>query len=62
MGGNLGPIETRKRMLFGAAMLALGAAATAIVFFLDARGPWLLALFVPFWFGALGVLQGRAKT
>lgn len=59
---NLGPRETRKRMIFGVVMLGVGVALTAILFFLDARGPWLLALFVPFWLGALGLLQGREGT
>lgn len=60
--GNLGPREAQKRMIFGAVMLALGAALTAAFFFLDVRGPLLLVLFLPFWIGALGVFQGRAKT
>lgn len=61
--GNLGPVETRKRMLFGAAMLTLGAAAAAVVFFLNVRrGAWLLLLFIPFWLGTMGLLQGREST
>jgi hypothetical protein len=60
---NLGPVETRKRMMFGAAMLTLGVAATAVVFFLHVRrGAWLLLLFIPFWLGTLGLLQGREST
>jgi type IV secretory pathway VirB3-like protein len=61
--GNLGPVETRKRMVFGAAMLALAVVLTAALSFFDAvRGPWLLVLFVPFWLGTLGLLQGREST
>lgn len=60
--GNLGPRETRKRMIFGAVMLALAVALTIAFFFLDARGPLLLVLFLPFWLGALGIFQGQAKT
>jgi type IV secretory pathway VirB3-like protein len=59
--GNLGAIETRKRMMFGAAMLALGVALTIAFFFLHASGPLLLVLFLPFWLGTLGLLQGRAS-
>lgn len=60
--GNLGPVETRKRMLFGAAMLALGVALTIAFFYMRIRGSWLLLLFVPFWLGAIGLLQGCAST
>jgi hypothetical protein len=60
--GNLGPKETRKRMIFGAVMLGLGVALTVAFFFLNARGPLLLVLFLPFWLGTLGLLQGREST
>ncbi len=60
--GNLGPVETRKRMVFGAVMLPVGLILTAALFFLNLRGPWLLLLFVPFWLAALGLLQGREST
>ncbi len=60
--GNLGPMEAQKRMIFGAVMLASAFALTAALFFLRVRGPWLLVLFVPFWLGTLGVLQGRENT
>jgi hypothetical protein len=60
--GNIGPRERRKRMAMGIAMLALGAALAAV---LTARGAapwWRASLFVPFWLGALGLLQARAGT
>jgi type IV secretory pathway VirB3-like protein len=60
--GNLGPLETRKRMMFGGAMLVVGLILTAVLFFLDLQGIWLLLLFVPFWLAALGLLQGREST
>ena len=60
--GNLGPVETRKRMVFGVAMLALGVVLTVVFLFLDVYGPLLLVLFVPFWLGAVGIFQGREKT
>jgi hypothetical protein len=62
MAGNLGPRETRKRMIFGAVMLALAVALTIVFYFLDASGPLLLVLFLPFWLGTLGIFQGQAKT
>jgi type IV secretory pathway VirB3-like protein len=60
--GNLGPAETRKRMMFGAVMLAFGGALTVVLLFVHARGPLLLVLFFPFWLGVMGLLQGRAST
>ena len=60
--GNLGPIEARKRMMFGAAMLALAVVLTIAFFFLNARGPLLLVLFLPFWLATLGLFQGREST
>lgn len=59
---NLGAIESRKRTIFGAAMLVFALVLIAIFSALHVRGPWLLALFVPFWLAALGLLQGRART
>ena len=60
--GNLGPVEARKRMLFGVAMIALGVALSAAMFFTYVRGPWLLLLFIPFWLGVMGLLQEREST
>jgi hypothetical protein len=60
--GNLGPAETRKRMTFGAVMLAIGFALAAAMFFLRIRDSWLLVTVLPFWLGSLGLLQGRQNT
>ena len=60
--GNLGPKEARKRMIFGAVMLALAVALTIAFYFFDARGPLLLVLVLPVWLGALGIFQGQANT
>jgi hypothetical protein len=59
---NLGPVETRRRMIFGAVMLALGVALSIALFLTHARGPLLLVLFFPFWLGTMGLLQGREST
>ena len=59
---NIGPKETRKRLLMGGAMLALGLVLAVV--FADAgvsRG-WYAALFLPFWMGTLAVSQARKKT
>lgn len=59
--GNLGPRESRKRMIFGWVMLAAGAA-LGVAFSLRDLGPSVLLLVIPFWLGSLGILQGREKT
>jgi hypothetical protein len=59
---NLGAIESRKRTIFGASMLMLGIILSVALFFFNLRGPWLLALFIPFWLGTLGLLQGGTGT
>ncbi|HTM10465.1 MAG TPA: hypothetical protein VL754_18920 [Verrucomicrobiae bacterium] len=59
---NLGVIESRKRTIFGAAMLGAAVALTATYFYYDIRGPVVLILFIPFWLGVMGLLQGRAST
>jgi hypothetical protein len=60
--GNLGPIGSSKRMIFGAAMLIAGIVLTIAFLFHHVLGPWLLVLFIPFWLGSLGLLQGGAST
>jgi hypothetical protein len=59
---NIGPAERRKRSVFGsvalgAALIALGAMSIG-----DVPRLWRIALFVPVWLGALGILQARAGT
>jgi len=60
--GNLGPRESRKRMIFGWAMLAAGLGATAGLNYYRAGVYWRLLVFFPFWLATLGLLQGREKT
>jgi type IV secretory pathway VirB3-like protein len=62
MIGNLGAIETRKRLVFGVTLLVIALALTLIFFWLNVRGPWLLVLFVPFWLAALGLLEYRGRN
>lgn len=59
---NIGPRERRKRMRFGAVVLIAGAGLAALLVGLQADRLWRLLLFLPFWAGALGILQAREKT
>ncbi len=59
---NIGPKETRKRLLMGVAMLVVGVVAAVIFAHADVNPGWYAALFLPFWIGALGISQARRKT
>jgi len=49
-------------MWFGAALTGLGAAALVGLLVADVQRGWRLALFLPFWAGAIGLLQAMEKT
>jgi len=59
---NIGAAGRRRRLLLGAAALGLGVVALAALLVAGVDRGWRLALFVPFWFGALGSLQARGHT
>lgn len=59
---NIGPRERRKRMRFGAVLVVAGAGLAALLVGIQADRPWRLLLFLPFWAGAVGVLQAQEKT
>ena len=59
---NIGPKETRKRLLMGVAMLALGVVLAVVFAYADASRGWYAALLLPFWMGTLGFSQARKKT
>ena len=59
---NIGPQETRKRLLMGVAMLALGVVLAIIFTHADVRRGWYAALLLPFWIGTLALSQARKKT
>ena len=59
---NIGPKETRKRLLMGGAMLALGFVLAVVFTHADVSRGWYAALFLPFWVGSLAVYQARKKT
>ncbi len=59
---NLGPKEIRKRRLFGYLCLNVGLI-LAIVFVWQDVADWVrLLVFIPFFFGYLGILQAIQKT
>jgi hypothetical protein len=59
---NIGPKETRKRVLMGFAMLALGVVLAVMFTHADVSRGWYAALFLPFWVGTLALSQARKKT
>lgn len=59
---NLGPKETRKRLVMGAVMLAAGVGIAAALVFAGTLRWWRLVVFFPFWMAALGLFQAKEKT
>lgn len=59
---NIGSGERRRRLRFGVVSLGVGALALIILIATGIPRLWRLALFLPFWAGALGVFQAREKT
>ena len=59
---NIGPKETRKRLLMGVAMLAIGVVLAVVFTHADVSRGWYAALFLPFWIGTLALSQARKKT
>jgi hypothetical protein len=59
---NIGPKETRKRLLLGAILVALSVALAAIFSHAGVSRAWYAALFLPFWAGTLALFQARKKT
>jgi hypothetical protein len=59
---HIGRKETRKRLLLGVVMLALGVAPAVIFSYTAVSRGWYLGLFLPFWMGTLGLSQARKKT
>lgn len=59
---NLTPPGVRLRLTSGLISLLVGIAAGAGLLYFGAERPWRLALFIPFWSAALGLLQARERT
>jgi steroid 5-alpha reductase family enzyme len=59
---NIGPKETRKRLLIGVVMIAVSAVLAVVLSYGEARRAWIFLLFVPFWMATLSLSQARKKT
>lgn len=59
---NIGPKESRKRLMMGAAAFALGVGILVALMLTGANRWWRIVLFLPFWMGALGLFQAMGKT
>ena len=59
---NLGPKETRKRLVMGVVMLAAGVG-IAVALSVGGSDRWRrLVVFFPFWMAGLGLYQAKEKT
>ncbi len=59
---NIGPEERKKRITIGTATMAIGAALSVYLVAAESTRPWRLLVLLPFWVGAVGLFQARAKT
>ena len=59
---NIGPKESRKRLVMGIGTLAAGLILAALFVLGDVERKWRMVLLIPFWMGALGVFQAQRKT
>lgn len=59
---NIGPKESRKRLIMGVVVLAVGIGVAIALIFSDLSRWWRIGLFLPFWMGALGLFQAMGKT
>jgi hypothetical protein len=59
---NIGPRQRRRRMTFGVFFLLAGAALAGVLLAQDASRSSRLLAFVPFWIGAIGIVQATEKT
>ena len=59
---NIGPKESRKRLILGVVMLAVGIGIGTALIFTDLNRWWRTILFFPLWLAALGFFQAKEKT
>ena len=59
---NIGPKETRKRLIMGVAMLAMGVVLAVMFTHAGVSRGWYSVLFLPFWMGTFAISQARKKT
>ena len=60
--GNLGVRQRRRRLVMGVVALGVGMAMVAALIALDVDRGWRVLAALPFWAGALGLLQANANT
>ena len=59
---NIGPKETRKRLLMGIVMVVVGVVLAVIFSHAGVTRGWYFWLFLPFWMGTFALSQARKKT
>jgi hypothetical protein len=59
---NIGPKETRKRLLMGMVTVAVGVVLAVVFSHAGVSRGWYAGLFLPFWMGTLALSQARKKT
>lgn len=59
---NLGPRQRRRRLVVGIVGFAVAIVVVAAVIARGGAPGWTLLAFLPFWLGALGLIQAREKT
>ena len=59
---NLGPKETRKRLVMGILMLGAGVGIAIALIFAGTPRWWRFVVFFPFWMAGLGLYQAKEKT
>ena len=59
---NIGPLERRKRLVFGGVTLGIGIVVAVVLAALGAPRLWRLPLFFLFWAAAIGFIQAWDKT
>ena len=59
---NITPQGQRRRFVTGVIALAAGVIAAGVLIVAGVSPGWLALLFIPFWYGSLGLVQAREKT
>jgi len=59
---NITPGGQRRRFVTGVIVVTAGVVAAVVLIAAGVSPGWLALLFVPFWFGSLGLVQAREKT
>lgn len=59
---NIGPRGRRRRLLSGIVLFGIGVGLSAFLVWSGQPRAWRLLAFAPFWIGAFGIFQARART